>query len=55
MFYVASRRIGALVEARVEVGEIVYLSQWIGRDEIPVNRIFDDEENKKFPESIHQL
>ncbi|MCR6658713.1 MAG: hypothetical protein NVV72_04975 [Asticcacaulis sp.] len=49
MFYVASRRIGALVEARVEVGEIVYLSQWIGRDEIPVNRIFDDEENKKVP------
>lgn len=46
MFYAASQRVGALVEARVEVGEIVYLSQWIGRSQIPVNRIFDSEENQ---------
>lgn len=49
MFYAASRRVGALVEARVEVGEKVYLSQWIGREQIPVNRIFDSEENQVVP------
>ncbi|MQB43035.1 RES family NAD+ phosphorylase [Rhizobium sp. ICMP 5592] len=43
MFYAASRRIGALIESRVTVGETVYLSEWIGRDNIPVNRIFDGE------------
>ncbi len=46
MFYAASQRLGALVESRVEVGEIVYLSQWIGREQIPLNRIFDSEENQ---------
>lgn len=49
MFYAASRRIGALVEARVEAGETVYLSEWIGRSHIPVNRIFDTEENQVVP------
>ncbi|MBE9197488.1 RES family NAD+ phosphorylase, partial [Synechocystis sp. LEGE 06083] len=49
MFYAASRRIGALVEARVEPGEIVYLSEWIGRNRIPVNRIFENEENQIVP------
>jgi hypothetical protein len=46
MFYASSRRIGALVESRVEVDEVVYLSQWIGRSKIPVNKIFDSEENQ---------
>ncbi|WP_373413675.1 RES family NAD+ phosphorylase [Ensifer aridi] len=46
MFYAASRRIGALAEARVEAGELIYLSQWIGRTPIPLNRIFDSEENQ---------
>lgn len=47
MFYAASRRIGALLETRVIAGDTVYLSQWIGRNRIPVNRIFDSEENQK--------
>ncbi len=49
MFYAASRRGGALAEARVEIGEVVYLSQWIGRSGIPLNRIFDSEENQMVP------
>lgn len=49
MFYAASRRGGALAEARVEIGEVVYLSQWIGRSGIPLNRIFDSEENQVVP------
>lgn len=49
MFYAASQRKGALVEARVEAGEVVYLSQWIGRDRIPVNRIFDSDETQIGP------
>jgi hypothetical protein len=49
MFYAASRRIGALVEARVEAGEIVYLGEWIGRNRIPVNKVFEKEENQAVP------
>ena len=49
MFYASSKRIGALIEARVQAGETVYLSQWIGRDQIPVNRVFDSEENQTVP------
>ncbi|MBY5707427.1 RES family NAD+ phosphorylase [Rhizobium leguminosarum] len=49
MFYAASQRLGALIEARVEAGEIVYLSQWIGHDQIPVNKVFDSEENQRVP------
>jgi hypothetical protein len=49
MFYAASKRVGALVEARVEVGDIVYLSQWIGRDRMPVNLIFDATANQVVP------
>src|SRR5690606_26047269 len=47
MFYAASRRIVALQETRVKKGQIVYLSQWIAPNQIPVNRIFDSEENQK--------
>lgn len=46
MFYAASQRAGALLETRVSEGDIVYLSQWIAKDKIPVNRIFDSEENQ---------
>ncbi|WP_339540326.1 RES domain-containing protein [Pseudomonas sp. RA_5y_Pfl1_P24] len=46
MFYAASQRAGALLETRVSEGDTVYLSQWIARDRIPVNRIFDSEENQ---------
>lgn len=49
MFYAASRRVGALIEARVQEGETVYISQWIGRNQIPVNRIFDTDENQFVP------
>lgn len=42
MFYASSTRLGALIESRVEAGDIVYLSQWIGRDKLPVNKIFDE-------------
>lgn len=46
MFYAASQRAGALLETRVTEGDTVYLSQWIAKDRIPVNRIFDSEENQ---------
>jgi len=46
MFYAASQRAGALLETRVCEGDTVYLSQWIARNLIPVNRIFDSEENQ---------
>ncbi|MEJ8664507.1 MULTISPECIES: RES domain-containing protein [Pseudomonas] len=46
MFYAASQRAGALLETRVSEGDIVYLSQWIAKDKIPVNRIFDSEQNQ---------
>lgn len=48
MFYTASRRITALLESRVAVGDIVYLSQWIGHEGLPINKSFDDSE--KTPE-----
>lgn len=41
MFYSSSRRITALLECDVKPGDIVYISQWIGKDKIPVNRIFE--------------
>lgn len=46
MFYAASQRAGALLETRISEGDTVYLSQWIAKDRIPVNRIFDSEENQ---------
>lgn len=41
MFYTASRRSTALAETRIEKHDRAYLSQWIGRDQIPFNRLFD--------------
>lgn len=46
MFYAASQRAGALLETRVSEGDTVYLGQWVAKDSIPVNRIFDSEENQ---------
>ncbi|NTB99093.1 RES family NAD+ phosphorylase [Agrobacterium tumefaciens] len=47
MFYGASKRIGAIYETRVEAGDTICLSQWIGNESIPVNKIFDSEENQE--------
>jgi len=55
MFYAASRRIVALWETRVKKGQVVYLSQWIARDRIPVNRIFDSEENQEVNGQVSTL
>ena len=46
MFYAASKRVGALLEIGVTEGSVVYLGQWMGRDRIPVNKIFDSNESK---------
>lgn len=43
MFYAASRRVTALLECNVQPGQRVYLSEWIGQDEMPVNRLLDPE------------
>lgn len=51
MFYAASRRIGALIEARVQTGDVVYLSQWIAKDHLPTNKIFDNEQDHLLNES----
>ncbi len=39
MFYAASKRITALLESRVQAGDIVYLSHWVGAEAMRVNRI----------------
>lgn len=44
MFYTASRRITALLESRVSAGDLVYLSQWIGKRGLPINNSFDESE-----------
>lgn len=49
MFYAASKRVGALLESRVKAGDVVCLSQWIGRRGIPVNRVFEGEEHQIIP------
>jgi hypothetical protein len=49
MFYASSTRLGALLESRLELGEKVYIGQWIGKDQMPVNRIFDTPENQSVP------
>ncbi len=59
MFYVASRRSTALAETRVERGDRIYLSQWIGLDQIPFNRLFDadltDEWQAKIAETSSEV
>ena len=49
MFYAASRRIGALIEARAAIDETIYLSQWIGEIAIPVNKVFTYEATDETP------
>lgn len=49
MFYAASRRVGAIIESRAQAGEVVYLGEWIGRNQIPVNKIFDTEASQAIP------
>lgn len=45
MFYTASRRITALRESRVETGDMVYLSQWMGKEGVAVNKsLYETEE-----------
>ena len=40
-FYCSSRRATAVRECRVKGGDIVYLSQWIGKGLLPINKILD--------------
>lgn len=50
MFYAASKRMTALMEVRPEVGDIVYLSQWMPNGPFPVNRIFEVDEGWELAE-----
>ncbi|AEJ01778.1 hypothetical protein Nit79A3_1983 [Nitrosomonas sp. Is79A3] len=45
MFYSASKRITALLECDVQVGDTVYLSQWVNKKPVPVNRILFPDKN----------
>lgn len=47
MFYCSSRRITAMLEIDVEVGDIVYLSQWMANTRLAVNRILDDQNSEE--------
>ena len=49
MFYASSTRLGALLETRAASGDRVYLSQWIGKEQMPVNRVFDTPEMQNIP------
>jgi hypothetical protein len=40
IFYAASDRLTALKETRVEIGDTVYLSQWIAKQKMPFNHVF---------------
>jgi len=48
MFYCSSRRITALLECDVQPGDTVYLSQWIGREQVPINKVLSGEEEEVF-------
>lgn len=45
MFYTSSKRLTTLLECAAEEGNIVYLSQWMNRDRVPLNSILDDKNN----------
>ncbi|WP_299934410.1 RES family NAD+ phosphorylase [uncultured Pelagimonas sp.] len=40
IFYAASDRLTALKETRVDIGDTVYLSQWIAKQKMPFNHVF---------------
>lgn len=46
MFYTASKRRTALLESRAKTGDIVYLSQWWGKEEYMVNALFTASANE---------
>jgi len=48
MFYCAANRITALLECNVKEGDVVYLSQWAGREPAPVNTIMSSDTNNNF-------
>lgn len=48
MLYCASRRLTALLECNAQKGDKVYLSQFIGKEEIPVNKVLDADIDKEF-------
>lgn len=54
MFYCSSRRITALIESEVKQGDIVYLSQWIGKKPLPVNKTLDASEDIKFDDHLDE-
>jgi len=49
MFYASSKRMTALHEVRSQIGDIVYLSQWMVKEPIPVNRIFEADQLSDLP------
>lgn len=52
LFYCSSRRITALMECRVQPGDVVYLGQWIGRDALPVNKVLDPNDDPLFVKAL---
>lgn len=56
MFYTCSKRGTAILEARSKPGEVVYLSQWQGRHQLPVNIALQPHKQKlvRSDESIPQ-
>ncbi len=55
MFYSSSRRASALSECRAQVGDVAYLSQWIGRGKIPFNRLLDDHGDEQFIDNLRPV
>lgn len=51
MFYSSSKRITTLLECNVGIGDIVYLSQWISKEPIPLNVLFSNNIENNSPKS----
>ena len=45
VFYASSRRMTALLECRVKVGDMAYLGQWMCKGPFPVNRYLEAKDN----------
>ncbi|MCY1672688.1 RES family NAD+ phosphorylase [Novosphingobium sp. SL115] len=54
MLYCSSRRITALLECDVQTDDVAYISQWIGKKQLPVNKVFDMEEDQAFMERLDE-
>lgn len=49
MFYASSRRITALLEVNAQPGDIVYLGQWVGATDLPINQVLSPENFTESP------